>query len=958
MPTSRHRRLAAVWLFLLGFGALRAAANDAVLPESLRGVNPDMLSGGLFAVLDAEGAFGPRPTPPRARASYVDLSKGRPPAVLDPRVGLNLRLGDDPDALPAAQRGQAEPHIVRSIANPELLLATFQEGRYFDAGAVGNGYAVSRDGGLTWTRGLVPNLTTATGGRFNRATDPVAGAGPQGDLYLQSLASVSGAFSLAAVVVNRSTDGGATWSAPATVFESNSTLLGPDKNWLAVNDHTGTPNFGRLVSTWSNFIRNATGGTISIPLVASVSDDRGVTWSPPIEITPQGSLNQGTQPVFLPDGSLAVIYIAFIDPGNTSRFGILCKRSLDGGRTFPGTATSVVASVQGWDDPELRDGVFLPSAAVARTTGDLFVTYTGIVSGSPRVLLVRSTDGGASWNAPLVVSDQPAGVSVMNPAVTTDSSGNAIVFFTDKRHAPDGRNFVDHYAALVDPRRGELQVPNVRLSDMSSDIRYGAPTSRGIMLGDYLAVAPSLDRNQPCVAVWCDTRTGDADPFTVRFAPYIPFSGQAPDQPYNAWLVARFPTPEVNNSSITGATADPDADGATNLVEYSLGTDPRRAEFGETIALTRTSGDLLVAHWADRFSASSGVTAHILEADGTTSPTAIPSRSSTTAAASVPLVPGLQWHRAELPQLAGRAVAITREVSNSHLFGGIVSTGRSEVPERPTSATNARLINLSTRGRAGVGTSQLIVGFVLDGNKRMLVRAAGPALTALGVPGALADPRLTLSAPASDLERTIDDWQQPDSGATTALFARLGAFPFAAGSRDAALAMPLGIQSYSAIVSGVNNTTGIALVEAYDADDNPGSGGGRRLVNLSTRGEAGSGDNALIGGFVLGGTQPRRILIRAIGPSLAGFNVAGALADPTLTLFRGATRLATNDDWEISRSSAAIAVTAQRVGAFPLASASLDAALLITLAPGPYTVVVASADGGTGIALVEIYDAD
>lgn len=951
MPTSRHRRLAAVWLFLLGFGALRAAANDEVLPESLRGVNPDMLSGGLFAVLDAEGAFGPRPTPPRTRASYADLSKGRPPAVLDPRVGLNIRLGDDPDALPAAQRGQAEPHIVRSIANPELLLATFQEGRYFDAGAVGNGYAVSHDGGLSWTRGLVPNLTTATGGRFNRATDPVAGAGPQGDLYLQSLASVSGAFSLAAVVVNRSTDGGATWSAPATVFESNSTLLGPDKNWLAVNDHAGTPNFGRLVSTWSNFIRNATGGTTSIPLVASVSDDRGVTWSPPIEITPQGSLNQGTQPVFLPDGSLAVIYIAFIDPNNTSRFSILCKRSLDGGRTFPGTATSVVASVQGWDDPELRDGVFLPSATVARQSGDIFVTFTGVVAGSPRILVTRSSDRGTTWTTPIAASDQPAGVSVMNPAVAASPDGSAVsVFFTDKRHAPDGRGFVDHSAALSFDGGATWQ-PNIRLSEMSGDIQFGAATSRGIMLGDYLGLAPSFAPDQPCVAIWCDTRTGDADPFTVRFAP-------RPTGNFAAWQVAHFRPSELNDVMLSAEQADFDRDGAANYFEFAAATNPRLPDFGVSVVQTQVAGNLLDLAFLIRreLSALAEIVPFIAISVTPTPSDPVPAGTPLRIQAGAGLPPpvsaphGLEWRtfrvsgNYSLPQFVPRV----GELSSDHFSANSRDLAAAQ--------TDARLINLATRGRTGVGASQMIVGFVLDGNKSILIRVAGPALAALGVPGPLADPRLTLSAAASDLQRTNDNWAQSD--ATPALYARLGAFPFAANSLDAALHVSLGAQDYSAIAAGQGNSAGLALVEAYDADNLPGSPGRPRLVNLSTRGEVGLGDNALIAGLVLSGTQARRVLVRAIGPSLTAFGVSGVLADPVLTIYRGNTVFAANDDWETSRGSSAIAATAQRVGAFALPAASRDAALLITLGPGAYTAIVTGADGGTGIALIEIYDAD
>jgi len=272
--------------------------------------------------------------------------------------------------------------------------------------------------------------------------------------------------------------------------------------------------------------------------------------------------------------------------------------------------------------------------------------------------------------------------------------------------------------------------------------------------------------------------------------------------------------------------------------------------------------------------------------------------------------------------------------------------------------TTSRLINLSTRGQVGTGASQMIVGFVVNGSKSILVRAAGPALAGFGVGGLLADPRLSLVSgdPAALGVSANDNWQQ--GGATAALFARLGAFPFANGSLDAALVQPLPAQSYTALVSGANNGTGVALVEAYDADAVPGAPTNPRLVNLSTRGNVGTGDNALIAGFVVTGTQPRRMLIRAIGPSLAQFGLGGLLADPQLTLFQGATRIAANDDWEISRSSAAIAATAQRVGAFPLNPASLDAALLITLAPGSYTVLVSGVDGLTGLALVEVYDAD
>ena len=134
----------------------------------------------------------------------------------------------------------------------------------------------------------------------------------------------------------------------------------------------------------------------------------------------------------------------------------------------------------------------------------------------------------------------------------------------------------------------------------------------------------------------------------------------------------------------------------------------------------------------------------------------------------------------------------------------------------------------------------------------------------------------------------------------------------------------------------------------------PGSDAGQ-MVNLSTRAFVGTADGVLIPGLVLSGPTARRVLIRAVGPSLARFGVSGVLADPTLEVFQGSRTLATNDNWQEQADSAGVATAALTAGAFALTAGSRDSALVLTLAPGAYTFRVAGVGGTTGIALVEVY---
>lgn len=272
-----------------------------------------------------------------------------------------------------------------------------------------------------------------------------------------------------------------------------------------------------------------------------------------------------------------------------------------------------------------------------------------------------------------------------------------------------------------------------------------------------------------------------------------------------------------------------------------------------------------------------------------------------------------------------------------------------------------RLANLSARAAVGGAAGTPIVGFVVTGGeKRLVLRGVGPTLGVFGVTGALANPVLELWQGSSRL-RTNDDWLAADAAAMAAT----GAFPLPAASRDAGLVAALAPNSYTALTqSADSSSSGVALLEIYDAD----SSGAARLVNASTRAFVGTAAAILIPGVSLDGSGAAGMLIRAAGPALGKYGVAGFLADPVLSVYRGSELVASNDDWGTGSSAqfaatpsyftpaAQITAAAAANGAFPLDAGSRDAAVVVTLPAGAnYTVQVSGKNNATGTALVEFY---
>lgn len=267
----------------------------------------------------------------------------------------------------------------------------------------------------------------------------------------------------------------------------------------------------------------------------------------------------------------------------------------------------------------------------------------------------------------------------------------------------------------------------------------------------------------------------------------------------------------------------------------------------------------------------------------------------------------------------------------------------SAAPPAPTpSPTPALSLNLSTRGRVSTGDNVMIGGFIItgSGNKELLLRAIGPSLASSNISG-LQDPVLEVRASNGTLVESNDDWRTNQGEVQVT-----GLAP--SDDRESALIALLAPGAYTAIVSGKGADTGLALVEAYDLDLQPGSS---QLGNISTRGLVQTQDNVLIGGFILGGTSnPATIAVRAIGPSLVAAGLENPLADPRLELHdsNGVT-LSANDNWRDTQELEILTL-----GLPP--KNDLEAAIVATPPPGAFTAIVSGNNSGSGVGIVEIYN--
>jgi len=274
--------------------------------------------------------------------------------------------------------------------------------------------------------------------------------------------------------------------------------------------------------------------------------------------------------------------------------------------------------------------------------------------------------------------------------------------------------------------------------------------------------------------------------------------------------------------------------------------------------------------------------------------------------------------------------------------------------------TVSRLNNISTRAFVQTGDDVMVGGFIVQGSepKRVIIRAIGPELTQHGVPNALANPILELHNGTGTLIASNDNWITTILGGIitsnqVAAIRDTGHAP--SDGRESAIIAELPAGNYTAIVRGVNNSTGVSLMEVYDLSPSPDS----FLGNISTRSFVQTGDNVMIGGFIVQGTEQKRVIVRAIGPELTQYGVANVLADPTLELHDASGALiASNGNWQHTITGGIITGDQVRdIIATGLAPRDpRESAIIADLPAGNYTAIVRGVSNTTGVALVEVYD--
>jgi hypothetical protein len=400
-----------------------------------------------------------------------------------------------------------EPDVAVSPLNRDVAIAAAHDSRFVDGGAVSISIAWTADGGRRWHHMPAPGITRATGGPYDRASDPVVAFGPDGTAYL-SVLLFDATTCPTAVAVLRSSDGGRTWSAPFYAHKSSSCSYSDDKNWLVVDNSASSPHSGRVYQFWTPFRYDSAGTYLSAPQAVRWSDDHARTWSKTAYVTPISHGTQNSQPMIRADGSIVDTFYDYgvgqlvpdVVPGarpETPRAGIDCTALPAATIDATGTIYAATSSNGGstWS-PEIEvannaggyaDGVrcCLFGADIDATTHTMYVAWEGGVGDTDPVYEAYSRDG-TQWSSPIRVSrGDVKGVQRVNVDVA----------------ARRGQVYVS-YGTRTQPRRNGGYVQQQLSVSSNGGRRFAAPTSigppsvlryaaqsRGYFPGDYVGEA-------------------------------------------------------------------------------------------------------------------------------------------------------------------------------------------------------------------------------------------------------------------------------------------------------------------------------------------------------------------------------------------------------------------------------------------------------------------------------------
>jgi hypothetical protein len=410
-----------------------------------------------------------------------------------------------------AQRAtQAEPYLHANPENPDNLIAGWQENRFSNGGARALNYAVTFDGGRTWSEASLPMLTVVNGGVWERASDPWVEFGPGNRVYYTSLLFNSTRPDNA-IGVSVSTDGGSTWGNPVIVTQSTADF--EDKQALTVDTYPASPFFGNVYVAWDRNV-DSNGFTTAQHLLVSRSTNGGSTYNRPVRTRKKGA-NIGVIPRVGPDGTL---YLAWAGGSlSGANLSIFFAKSTDGGLSF--SPKKKLARIQAAGVANLRAGAMLPSMAVDPTTGDLYVAWADARwTGVDQATIMISRDKGATWSDPARVTDGPSNAPAFTVSVAANAQRGVAVSYYSLQNDPQRRFLADQYVRVSEDG-GRTFLPSIRVTRSSFDVRFAAQAS-GFFLGDYNGLTGAGGRFH---LLWVDTRnfssaTGGLQPdvFTAR----------------------------------------------------------------------------------------------------------------------------------------------------------------------------------------------------------------------------------------------------------------------------------------------------------------------------------------------------------------------------------------------------------------------------------------------------------